>query len=46
MWIDLIKGIFKKQKTDSGYLPLNKTITESEKQKYIEEFELTKTGTQ
>jgi len=41
MWLDLIKGIFKKQKTDSGYLPLNKTITESEKQKYVEEFELT-----
>ncbi len=42
MWLDLLKGIFKKQKTESGYLPLNKTITEKEKQQYIDEFELTK----
>ncbi len=42
MWLDLIKGLFKKQKTESGYLPLQKTISEIDKQKYIEEFELTK----
>lgn len=43
MWFDLLKGIFKKQKTESGYFPLNNTITENEKQKYINEFELLKT---
>lgn len=42
MWLDLLKGIFKKQKTESGYLPLNRTITEKEKQQYIAEFELSK----
>ena len=42
MWLDLLKGILKKQKTESGYLPLKNKITEEEKRKYIEEFELVK----
>ena len=42
MWLDLLKGIFRKEKTESGFLPLKNTITEEEKKKYIEEFELTK----
>ncbi len=44
MWFDLLKGIFIKQQIESGFFPLHNTLTEKEKQQYINKFEVMKRG--